>query len=91
MLFISHAPAKEYNDNVEEWPVEEVPVKVEEEKKEDGGEDSPDKKEDPDNKEEGEEGEKKFNPREFLWTNTNGVPKNLTQIYNKFKPVVWVI
>lgn len=46
-----------------------------------------DKKEE-ENKE--EEGEKKFNPKEFLWTNTNGIAKTLSQIYNKLKPVVWV-
>jgi len=77
---------KEYNDPVQEWPPEEVVVKVEDKKEE--GDDNADKKEE-ENKEE-DETEKKFNPKEFQWTLSNGNPKTCSQIFNKMKPANWV-
>ena len=62
-------------------------VKVEEKKE--GEEENPDKKEE-ENKEEEDGQEKKFNPKEFTWTLSNGCPKKTSQVYNKMKPVVWV-
>lgn len=70
-----------------EWPEEEAPLKVEEKKDPDNPDDPPaDKKDDPDNPDE----EKKFNPKEFQWSESNGFPKALSQIYNKMKPAIWV-
>jgi len=72
---------------VVEWPPEDIVVKIEE-KKDDGDENAnADKKDDADKEEE----EKKFNPKEFVWTSSSGNPKSCSQIYNKMKPAIWVI
>ena len=82
------APSKDYADIVEEWPPEEVVAQPVQKQDGDGGDDqaSPDKKDDGEPEE-----EKKFNPKEFQWTNSNANPKACSQIYNKLKPAVWVL
>lgn len=68
-------------------------MKKEGEGGEDGGdgEDNAPKKEEEVKEEENEEGVKKFNPKEFSWSNTNGNPLPTRIIYNKMKPALWVI
>ncbi|KRX00815.1 P-loop containing nucleoside triphosphate hydrolase [Pseudocohnilembus persalinus] len=67
------------------WELEKPPEKPKKQVGEDGEEEP---EQEPEEEEEEEEGKPKFNIFDFTWTKSNGIPKTLTQWYNKTRKTI---